>query len=104
MLQEGAGIFKKKDSNAQVEIQKWQNDEFRGRLKGQNGVPFDLRTELGIFANLVKQALVVGINEAVVRVFYLIRHFIVEIKAAKIKFFKELKKINWKIELLIWWK
>lgn len=94
MLQESVGIFKKKDPNAQAETQKWLNDAFRGRLKGQNGVPFDLRTELGVFAHLGKQALVVGINEAVVRAFYFIRHFIVEIMKAKIKSFMDLKKIN----------
>lgn len=100
MLQESVGIFKKKDPNAQAEIQMWLNDAFRGRLKGQNGVPFDLRTELGTFAHLGKQALVVGINEVVVRAFYLIRRFIMEIKKAKIKSFKDIKKINWKSVLL----
>ncbi|NCA95431.1 MAG: hypothetical protein EOM74_00455 [Methanomicrobia archaeon] len=95
MLQESAGIFKNNEPDAQAHMQKWLNNLFRGRLKGQNGVPFDLRTELGIGAHLGKQALVVEVNESIIMGFYFARHLIIEIKAAKIKSFKEMEKINW---------
>lgn len=98
MFQDGAQFLNVKDPKAQSELQKWMNDAFKGNLKDKKGnkiPPFDLRTELGLYAHIGKQALVVGINEAIVRAFYFIRHLIEEIKVSKIKSFKELKKINW---------
>lgn len=95
MLQEGAVLFKKSDPNLQVSFQKFLNDAYKGKLKGQNGVPFDLRTELGVYKHIGKQSLVVIINEIIVRAFYMIRRIIQEIKENSIKTVKELKNIKW---------
>ena len=95
MFQEGSSAITKTDSKAPIHFKNSLDDMFRGKLNGQNGVPFDFNSELAFYAHLGKQALVVGINEVIVRAFYFIRHLINEIKLEGVASFKELRKINW---------
>lgn len=88
--------FIKNDPDKQKKIQEWFTDAYNGKLKGQNGVHFDLRTEIGVFNHLKKQTIVVAINEVFVRAFYCIRHFFLELKNEKIKSVRELKRLDWK--------
>jgi hypothetical protein len=77
---------------------------FNGTLlskRDENGkileaVKFDLRTEIGVAHEIGKQAIPVIINECIVRGFYFIRRFVMEIKANEIKRIGDLGKIDWK--------
>lgn len=71
-----------------------QHDE-TGKIIKESVLRFDLRTEMGLVAGIGKMALPVAANEAIVRVFYLIRKFSSEIKNLEIKSIKDLKKIDW---------
>ena len=64
-----------------------------GKIIQETVVRIDLRTEIGI---LHKQALPVVINECIVRTFYAIRRFVMEVKEHPISSFKDLKLLNWK--------
>ena len=48
-------------------------------------LPFDLRTELGITYQIGKQALSVLINECIVRAFYAVRRFCIELERKKVR-------------------
>ncbi|MEG1427654.1 MAG: hypothetical protein RSC76_08200, partial [Oscillospiraceae bacterium] len=60
-----------------------------------NSIPFDLRTEIGIAHEIGKQAIPVIINECIVRGFYFIRRFSVELREKNVRNMKELQNINW---------
>ena len=56
---------------------------------------FDLRGELGVAVELGRQALPVIANECIVRGFYFIRRFAMEICENHVKSIADIKKINW---------
>ena len=97
-------FFKNLNEDGYKEFSVWISKLFNGTLLGthdENGkiispIKFDLRTEIGLLPQLVKQAIPILINECVVRGFYFIRRLSVEIKSNDIKNFKELKKIDWR--------
>lgn len=96
-------IFKSTNEKGNKEFSVWVSKLFDGTLLGdrdENGklVPlkFDLRTEIGVFEQLGKQALPVIINECIVRVFYFIRRLCKEIKKSNICSFRDIGKIEWK--------
>lgn len=85
-----------------MEFSKWISKLFNGTLLGkkdENGklipLKFDLRTEIGIAHELGKQALPVIINECIVRGFYFIRRFCMEIKEKKVGSLRDFDRINW---------
>ena len=94
-------IFKKTNEKGYKEFSVWVSKLFNGTLIGEhdsNGKiikaeKFDLRTEIGVFQQLGKQAIPVLINECLVRGFYFVRRFVEEIKS--IHSFAELRDINW---------
>lgn len=70
-----------------------QYDE-KGKIIKQTVVKFDLRGELGLMAELGRQAIPVIANESIVRTFYFIRRLAVEIRDKKIS--SEKGAIDWK--------
>ena len=95
-------FFKKmnKDGNKEISVfvSKIFNGTFfaekdaSGKIIKESVIPIDLRTEIGI---LHKQALPVIINECIVRAFYSIRRFGMELKEHPVSEFKDLKQLNW---------
>lgn len=96
-------IFKNMNANGYKELSVWISKLFNGTLLGERDatgkivkpLKFDLRTEIGIVHQLGKQAIPVIINECVVRGFYFIRRFYIELKKNKIQSIKDLSNINW---------
>lgn len=70
---------------------------FASRDENGNLVPvkIDLRGEMAIANELGQQAKPVILNEVLVRSFYLIRRFFMEIKEKNVHSWKDLSKINW---------
>ena len=66
-----------------------------GKILKDTVVKFDLRGEFGIAVELGKQAIPVIANECIVRVFYFIRRFAIEIKECRMSSVKELSSIDW---------
>ena len=89
-------FFKKLDANGNKELSVYISKLFNGTLTkvdldGKRYVPFDLRTEIG---QAIKHASIIVINEVIVRTFYFIRRFYLEIKDKKITSIKQLNKIE----------
>lgn len=74
-------IFAKRDEN--------------GKIIRDTVIKFDLRGELGLLAEIGKQALPVIANECIVRAFYFIRRLINQLCILKPKSLSELKDIDW---------
>ena len=97
-------IFKNMNDKGYKEFSVWVSKLFNGTLFGEhdeNGkivksLKFDLRTELGVALQLGQQAIPVVINECIVRGFYFIRRFFMEIKSNEVHSMKELGNIKWK--------
>ena len=96
-------IFSKMNDNGYKEFSGWISKLFNGTFLGEhdeNGKiisakKFDFRTELGIAAQLGRQAIPVVINECIVRGFYFIRRLLQEIKEHDVRRIKDLGSINW---------
>ena len=77
----------------------WISKLFNGTFFARNGkdtrVRFDLRTEIGVVKDLSKQTLPVLLNECIVRGFYLIRRFVLELQSRHVMSLKDLKKIHY---------
>lgn len=67
-----------------------------GKIIKDSVLKMDFRGELGCVAELGKQALPVIANECIVRVFYFLRRFAVEVKQNKVKKLNDFDKISWK--------
>ena len=94
-------IFKKTNEKGYKELSVWISKLFNGTLLGEkdangNIIKFDLRTEVGFTELLKDQAKPVIFNECIVRGFYFIRRFSMELKNPEIKSIKDLNKINWR--------
>lgn len=63
-----------------------------GKIIKESVIPLDLRTEIGI---LHKQAMPVIINECIVRSFYMIRRFGMELREHHVTKFSDLGHLNW---------
>lgn len=57
-------------------------------------IKFDLRGELGVAVELSRQAVPVIANECIVRSFYFIRRFAMEMKENEVRCFADMKKID----------
>lgn len=68
-----------------------------GKILKDSVIKFDMRAELGIVEELFRQAIPVIANECIVRVFYLIRRFAMEMKEKNIKSIDDMKKIEWNV-------
>jgi archaellum component FlaC len=87
-----------------IEFSQWISKLFNGTLlakRDENGkiieaVRFDLRAEIGVLHEIGRQAIPVIINECIVRGFYFIRRFAMELKDKKVKSLSDLKNIEWK--------
>ena len=95
-------IFRKINADGYKEFSVWVSKLFNGTLLGQRDesgklvpIKFDLRTEIGVAEQLGKQAIPVIINECLVRGFFFIRRFFIELKTNNVSRFSELKNINW---------
>ena len=71
-----------------------QYDE-NGKIIKDTVLKFDLRGELGVAVELGRQALPVIANECIVRGFYFIRRFAMEVCENHVKSISDIKKINW---------
>ena len=71
-----------------------QHDANGKIIKGTE-IKFDFRGELGIVAELGRQAIPVIANDCIVRSFYFIRRLGVELKATQAKSFDDIKGLNW---------
>ena len=67
-----------------------------GKIIRETAVRFDLRGELGVVVELGRQSLPVIANECIVRTFYFMRRFIMELREKDVHSFEELKRIDWK--------
>lgn len=66
-----------------------------GAIIKESILKFDLRAELGIGAELGKQAIPVIANECIVRAFYFIRRLATEIRQSNIHSLDEIKELDW---------
>mgnify|MGYP005905968763 FL=1 len=96
-------LFKKQDAKGCKEFSVYISKLFNGTLLGErdaNGdlipLKFDLRTEMGVAAQIGQQTIPVIINECFVRVFYSLRRLLGELSREDIQSWGELDKINWK--------
>lgn len=71
-----------------------QHDE-SGRIVKGTELRLDLRGELGVLAELGRQALPVIANECIVRGFYFLRRFARQVSLAKSKAIGDLRRISW---------
>lgn len=71
-----------------------QHDE-NGKIIKDTVLKFDLRGELGVATELSRQAVPVIANECIVRCFYFIRRFAMEMKENNVHTFEDLKQLNW---------
>lgn len=71
-----------------------QHDE-NGKIIKDTVLQFDLRAELGVGVELGRQALPVVANDCIVRAFYFIRRFAIELKENQIRSIGDLHRINW---------
>lgn len=71
-----------------------QRDE-NGKIIKDTILKFDLRGELGVAVELGKQAVPVVANECIVRCFYFIRRFAMEMKESNASSFADMKMIDW---------
>lgn len=67
-----------------------------GKIIKDTAVRFDLRGELGVAVELGRQSLPVIANECMVRVFYFIRRFAMELREKETCSFEGLKQVDWK--------
>lgn len=66
-----------------------------GMIVKDSIIKFDFRAELGMIEEVCKQAVPVVANECIVRAFYFIRRFAVEIKKNQVQDISDLKNIDW---------
>ncbi len=96
-------FFSKQNEKGNKELSVYISKLFNGTLLGKkdgNGklipLKFDLRTEMGIGAQIGKQTIPVVINECVVRAVFLLRRLLQELLKNDIRSCSDLDKINWK--------
>lgn len=65
-----------------------------GKIIKDSVVRFDLRGEMGLGAEVMRQALPVLANECIVRLFYSIRRFAAELKAKNVRTISELERLD----------
>ena len=82
-----------KDEKGANEFSKWLSKLFNGTAS-PDGVRFDLRTELGLLYNQMIHSLPVIVNEIIVRGYYMVSRFCVEIQDKNVKSIKQLSKID----------
>lgn len=95
-------IFHNLNEDGNREISVWISKLFNGTLlknDGEEPIKFDLRTEIGVAAQLGKQAIPVILNECMVRGFYFVRRLQAELKRQEIRQIGDLKNIDWKSTL-----
>ncbi len=73
-----------------------QRDE-KGQIMKDSVIKLDLRGELGVAVELSRQAVPVIANECIVRSFYFIRRFAMEMKENEVRCFADMKKIDWSL-------
>lgn len=95
-------IFKElsiKYKDDRIGFSKFVSKMFNGTFyRDENGkpVPFDLRTEIGLVHKIKsRNILPLLLNECLVRGFYAIRRFALEIEQKEIRTLEDLQKINW---------
>lgn len=84
-------------NNKQIGISAMLSKVFNGTVfehtRTDDLTHFDLRTELGVYAFSVKQSIPVIINQCVIRAFYFVRRFIIELGRIKVKSIADIKNI-----------
>lgn len=95
-------LFQRTNDKDHRELSVWVSKLFNGTLLGErneNGqmipLKFDLRTELGIAHQIGQQAMPVILNECIVRGFYFLRQFAIELGRAELQSPADLAKLNW---------
>lgn len=96
-------IFRKKNEKGYKKFSVWVSKLFNGTLLGKRNekgdlvspLQFDLRMEVGLTYEFRRQAVPVLINECMVRGFYFIRRFCIELQNCNIESFDDLNMINW---------
>lgn len=85
-------------NNEQIGISAMLSKVFNGTVFEHSGTDdltrFDLRTELGVYAFSVKQSIPVIINQCVIRAFYFVRRFIIELGRIQVKSISDIKNID----------
>lgn len=71
-----------------------EHDE-NGKIIKDTVLKFDLRVELGVVTELSRQALPVVANECIVRGFYFIRRFAMELKDNHVRNLSEIRNMDW---------
>lgn len=84
-------IFKNENNDSVFSV--WLSKLFNGTATG-DGVRFDLRTELGLLYNQMKHSLPVIANEIIVRSYYLVSRFCVELSDKNIKSISQLNLVD----------
>ena len=73
----------------------WMKRDENGKIIKDTVMRFDLRGELGVTAELGRQAVPVAANECIVRGFYFIRRLAIEIKEKNIVSIGTMEQIDW---------
>lgn len=94
IIKEIALKYKDDDIMLSIFISKLFNGTFFKHDTKEEIIRFDLRTEIGIFHQLTKQAFPIIVNECVVRSIYFIRRLYLEIKKKDIHSISELKELD----------
>ena len=84
-------VFLSKTFNGTLLMKRDEN----GNIMKDTVIKFDLRGELGVAAELGRQAIPVAANECIVRGFYFIRRLAMEIKEKNITSIDAMKQIDW---------
>ncbi|MCD8157664.1 MAG: hypothetical protein LUD77_01875 [Clostridiales bacterium] len=98
-------FFKSLKVNGDMSLSVFLSKLFNGTLmmkRDENGqiieesvIKFDFRGEMGAAVELSKQAVPVAANECIVRTFYFIRRFAIEMKENNVSDLADMKKIDW---------
>lgn len=92
-------FFKVKYEGQSITFSEVVSKLFNGRTlhdTNNRAIPFDLRTEIGIAHQNIIGMVPVIINECLVRAFYAIRRFFLEVQDVEISSVEDLEAINWK--------
>ena len=94
IMQQLTGSDEKGINEFSKQISKWFNGTYFRDEKHPKGVRFDLRAEIGVAHEFSKQFIPIILNEVIVRSFYFIKYFSIELKNKNVKSLRDLKKLN----------
>lgn len=87
-------VYKGEEIHLSIMLSKIFNGTAFEYSSNKDRIRFDLRTEMGVYAYGVKQSIPVAINQCMVRAFYFVKRFYMEISNKQIKGIKDISKLE----------